>query len=125
MDVNASVDIGTNITGLLEKLAVQLGTTADKVFPWYAQQQVIEGYTNLISILFFIILGLFFAITCWFKADFENGNRYTPFCTGGIFISFTSLIIFAGYSSEILNKIYNPNIFALKSIIHDLSGLLH
>jgi len=48
MEANVSVDVGQNITGLLEKLAVQMGTTVDKVFPWYVNQAYIEGCTTIL-----------------------------------------------------------------------------
>ena len=58
MDVNAKVDIGQNLTSLLERLAQQIGTTADKVFPWYVQQAYIEGVTTLVAVAVLLIASI-------------------------------------------------------------------
>lgn len=42
--MNTQIDVGKDIADLLEKLAQQIGTTVDKVFPWLITQAQIEGY---------------------------------------------------------------------------------
>ena len=43
MDANVSIDLGKNMTMLVQQLASQIGVMADKVFPWYIKQSVLEG----------------------------------------------------------------------------------
>lgn len=88
MDINASVDIGKNLTGLIEKLAAQIGTTADKVYPWYVQQAYLEGVTTLVTIAIVIpILSITFALAVRSKlwsGQYENQPTVAFFVSGVI-----------------------------------------
>jgi hypothetical protein len=56
VDAGVALDVGENITMLIEKLAAQIGTTVDQIFPWYVKQQVVEGYTAVAIVLGFLAL---------------------------------------------------------------------
>jgi predicted membrane channel-forming protein YqfA (hemolysin III family) len=116
--VAASIDIGDNQTQLLGKLAAQIGTTADKIFPWYVKQQVFEGWLHLLTA---VTLLVFFAILIrinFRKADFGgDGNRHAVV----LFISSVALFISL---SNFVTQIVNPNYHALQAITSDMAKLL-
>lgn len=124
MDVNASVDVGPNITALLEKLATQIGTTADKVFPWYIKQQVLEGWIWLGLSGSALLIGVALAIVSWGKADFEDGNRYTPLCIVGGILAICGFLFVVFGTQTAVTQIMNPNYYALKSITADMARLV-
>jgi putative Mn2+ efflux pump MntP len=123
--VSASIDIGQNVTSLIEKLAHQIGTTVDKVFPWYVKQQVMEGWMYIITAVLAILLGwMMFAIS-FKKADFDEGNRYiAPAITGLILLAFGCVFLLSGLSSSV-TKICNPEYHALTAMTADMVKLLH
>ena len=81
-----SVDLGDNLTNLIEQLAIQIGTTADKIFPWYVQQQVIEGWTKAGIFAFLIGASTLTVIISMTKADYDSGNvpAFLSLIFGGI-----------------------------------------
>lgn len=125
MDVNAKIDVGDNITVLLEKLAAQIGTTADKVFPWYVKQQVLEGYIWMSLSLSALFLGAILAIASWGKADFDGpGNRYSMLAGFGV-VLFVFGFIFSVFGAQgAITQIINPNYYALKSMTSDMAKLI-
>lgn len=123
MDIKASVDIGDNITGLLEKLAAQIGTTADKVFPWYVQQAQLEGITCLAALGLFGLVALIIFLLNIRKADLENGNRYAA---GVVISAGLGFFVVFGFSVEGVDgvrKILNPNYYAMKMMTRDVGRL--
>ena len=58
--------------------------TADKVFPWYVKQSMIEGYTFLIISVTALVLGILAIFFSHSKVDFEEGNRYVPIFVSGV-----------------------------------------
>jgi len=72
--MEGKIDVGHNIVNLVTGLANQIGTTADKVFPWYVQQQYIEGvfFVTILALIFFV--SVFSCLFSWKGADFEHGN---------------------------------------------------
>ena len=132
MDVNAKIDVGDNITVLLEKLAAQIGTTADKVFPWYVKQQVLEGHIWMSLSLSALFLGAILAIASWGKADFDGpGNRYFMLAGFGVVLFVFGFIfsvfgfIFSVFGAQgAITQIINPNYYALKSMTSDMAKLI-
>lgn len=121
--VKASIDVGDNIQHLVEKLAQQIGTTADKVFPWYVKQQILEGIMffvmDFIAFTFGIVLIYLFR-----KASFEQESKETVFLSiGYVFIGLGFIFLFIGSVTSIA-KIMNPNLYALQSMIKDMSILV-
>ena len=119
------LDIGKNMVDLLEKLAVNIGTTADKIFPWYLNQQFIEGCL-LILMPLILIIG-FGSILLIFKrkADFGynwNTEAYVVLMSAVIVsISFLVFILSIGQS---VSQVFNPEYHAFKTLTYDLSKLL-
>ena len=121
--VKASLDVGENITALLEKLAHQIGTTADQVFPWYVKQSVLEGWLFWASISAAVIIGLTIFIPSFKRADFRKGNKYAVTTIIGGFVLILTIITFFLGGSQAITHISNPNYHALGAIVADLSKL--
>ena len=118
-----SVDVGPNITSLLERLAQQIGTTADKVFPWYVQQAQIEGMTALIAILIaaFVLVPTFFVSIS--KIGGPKEDTYGPIAfISGVLLLFT-LIGGTFEGVEAARKMMNPNYYAVKMLTRDIGRL--
>ena len=121
MDI--TVDAGPNITSMLERLAQQIGTTADMVFPWYVNQAHLEGITTLIGLgiawsLFICLI----SIGLW-KGDFEKGNRYATITVISCVLGFFTLVGSAFEGADAARKIMNPNYYAVKMLTYDLGRL--
>jgi hypothetical protein len=123
--VDINVDVGRNLTSLVERLAQQIGTTADKVYPWYVQQAYLEGVSSLVTLsLFLLVFGTIFA-ACLRKADFRDHqfNRYAFMCLIAGAISFFTLLIGAIDGTEAARKLMNPNYYAVKMLTRDIGQL--
>ncbi|MDD2679537.1 MAG: hypothetical protein PHO03_01865 [Candidatus Omnitrophica bacterium] len=121
--VKASIDIGDNITKLIQQLAVQIGTTADKVFPWYVKQQIVFAYTSLaVFTIGLVILGVIFWKN-YLKADFEYVDRNAVFAiiSGALFLS--ALIFLVISFSTLLSQIINPEYYAMRELAGHLAEL--
>lgn len=126
MDV--SVDIGGNLTSLVERLAQQIGVTAEQVFPWYVQQAYIEGCVFLI--LFAAILVLAISLFTWgaFRFDKEGFGNALPSASfflllaGGLMLFGLLMSAATGLSSAI-TKVANPNYHAMKMLTRDIGKL--
>ena len=121
--MEGKVDIGQNIADLVTGLAQQIGTTADKVFPWYVQQQYIEGvfFVVVIALIIFISASL-----CLFSvkgADFENGNtKAVVFIAAGV-IGALAIFVFILGGRHAISQIINPNYHAVHCMLKDFSNL--
>lgn len=122
--VKAGVDIGDNLTQLLEKLAHQIGTTADKVFPWYVQQQILSGIVGLIWTAVIFAIGLFLYRAAINKAEWSDYNRYTFFSVVGVVIMSLAFICIMFNTEDSIKQIMNPNYYALKAMTNDMAKLL-
>lgn len=126
MDINASVDIGKNLTGLIEKLAAQIGTTADKVFPWYVQQAANEGLTTLIATSALLLLSVSFLIGGLVMVGSETREKRDV--GGGMaFISGVVLVcvltIGMVEAVEAARKLMNPNYYAMTMMTRDIGRM--
>ena len=125
MEANVSVDVGQNITGLLEKLATQIGTTVDKVFPWYVQQVYIEGWTTILLTILFLFVGIMFLLICYKITDkFQEENIGILFGGAGGCIIFLVLLIGVIESGKAISQIMNPNYHAMKMITKDVGSMV-
>ena len=126
MDINATVDVGDNITSMLERLAGQLGTTADKVFPWYVEQSVLQGWTTLIAIgAALVVFSIVFAIS-FPKAKFSYGQENKAMVVSiasGIAMSISVLAVFME-GLDAVRQIKNPNYYAMKMLTQDIGRLV-
>ena len=122
-EIKASVDVGDGISTLLTKLAEKIGTSVDQVFPWYVNQQVIEGWVFL-SVATVIILVLLAATTySRKKADFDIENAFTL-----LFVVLSGLFLlaisgFALGASDAVSKILNPEYHAVHQLLKDVGRL--
>lgn len=125
MKVEASVDIGSNLTSLLERLAQQIGTTVDKVYPWYVQQAYLEGVTTIVAILAFIVVcavAFGFGLRWAMKAhDFHEGHAAA--CVIPAIALAATLLIAALEGTTAVRKIMNPNFYAMQMLTADIGRL--
>ena len=127
MDINASIDVGKNVAELLTRLASQIGVAADKVFPWYVQQQVIEGTTRLIVWAMIALVGVFLV---GFLRNKKRGlgSYETPtpagvgFVAGVILLVMFSTYALAGAADDI-SRVLNPGYHAMQAITKDIARL--
>ena len=126
MEIDTTIDIGKNMTELLEKLAVNIGTTADKIFPWYLNQQLIEGILFIIILLSLSIICLSVAYIFHKKSDYSK--NYWQFTEYVALVSFIFGVLFcfslAAGSTTAISQIFNPEYYAFKILTKDLSRLL-
>lgn len=124
MDINAKIDVGNNVTALVEKLAGQIGTTADKVFPWYVQQAQVEGWTTIMALaVALVVFGFVFVILVW-KADYEKGNAPAVLSViSGIALAFTVAGVFFD-GTEAVRKIQNPSYYAMTMMTRDIGRMV-
>lgn len=123
--MKASIDLGENVTNLLEKLAVQIGTTTDKVFPWYVKQQVIEGWCWLTISGGVFLVGLIIALSCIRPS--LNKKDPEPYITVIIIAAMASvvgLLFFLFGMGGAVTQITNPEYHALRALTSDLSKLV-
>lgn len=122
--VQASVDIGDNITHLLGKLADKIGTTADQVYPWYVTQQALEGYGHLLAFFLVFVIAIPIFLFTVKKADPIRENKELFMAViSGVIAGIASLIFITNLTS-IITDIFNPNLGAFKSLTRDMSRLV-
>lgn len=121
--MKVELDVGNNITSLIERLAAQIGTTADKVFPWYVQQAQLEGITTLVTIaVLLMVLAPAFAYSLR-NADTQTGEKYIFLAAGtGIALGFTCLIS-TFEAPQSVRQILNPNYYAMKMMTRDIARM--
>ena len=120
--MNATVDIGNNLTALVERLAAQIGTTADQVFPWYVQQQLIVGWTHLIMLALGWVAGLTLIACFYRKANGHTGEGMAPVIAGTILCILT-LMFTIGESSSALGQVLNPQFGAMHALAFDIGRM--
>lgn len=125
MEAKVSLDTGENITKLLEKLANQIGTTVDKVFPWYVKQAIIEGYTFFIVLGITLIIGSVVVLVTRKEAIFKEyeWNFYATVNLIGYIILGINIAILAFGAGYNIAKIINPEYHAMSDITNQLGRL--
>jgi len=125
-----AVDMGDNFTKLFQQLANQIGTTVDKIFPWFVKQQIIEGWCGLTITTLILIVGFLLLIFNFRKRNFEESRTsYIP-------INFNSCLVIIGWimfgigflafsigSTYWIGKIINPEYAAVQDLIQQLSKI--
>lgn len=121
MNVSATIDVGKNVQSLLEKLAEQIGTTVEQVWPWMVKAQVVEAYTGIALALAALVVG-----SILFSLGMRGGRRADNFdkpgvyllelIPGGLMLVISVFAIFAGTTTWI-QQINNPQYCALKELI--------
>lgn len=123
MKVEASVDIGNNLTSLLERLAQQIGTTADKVFPWYVQQAYLEGVTALVVLAIFLCILVPIFVVCAKKFNIEEFSIANIGAAVSGFALLLCLVIGGVEGADAVRKIVNPNYYAMQMLTRDVGRL--
>lgn len=117
------------ITMLLEKLAVQLGTTVEYLWSVLVKQALISGITNLVLYLLLIIAII--AELRWFKfftenydelCDDGNENAYGAGLIIGAFMLMVCAIIAVINLESTLASFFNPEYWALQKVLSQLGG---
>lgn len=122
MDVK--VDVGDNLTSLLERLAQQIGTTADQVFPWYVAQVWYDGvFTIAILVLFLVILLSVFCIGLWRFSRDNNDDIGAGMAVVSSVLLVLLFIIGASEGKIAATKILNPNYHAVSMLSQDIGKL--
>jgi fumarate reductase subunit D len=126
VDVNAKVDIGGNLTSLLERLAQQIGTTVDKVYPWYVQQAHNEGITALIAFVLLLLIAMTFFLIGFAAVGSENREKRDlgggmAFVSGLVLILLLTFGVFEAVTA--VRKIMNPNFYAMGMLTNDIGKL--
>jgi hypothetical protein len=120
MMTEVSVDVGPNAKELIERLAQQIGATADQVFPWYVQQQIIEGWTTLVVLGIFLVVSIVAFSMSLRKADWSEGNAASVLSIlSGLLLAFSV----AGVPLEgvdAVRQVLNPKYYAVKVILQQV-----
>ena len=118
MNVSATIDIGKNITALLEKLAAQIGVTVDKVWPWLIKQQVIEGwmFVLILAAVVSVALPSFLAGAVLMRKSSEEVLPFALTLVSGLLLM-ACLFVGVGGLSSAVTKINNPEYAALRDLI--------
>lgn len=121
MNEQITVELGTNVTNLFEKLAAQIGTTIDKVYPLYVAQQVNEAVINM---SFTLIALLITSLMVFFSHKKATFTKDTTIYDVVLLVGFVSMIMSAivtviGFPYWI-KQIINPEYYAISDLIAQL-----
>jgi len=117
------LDVGQNLTELLQRLAEKIGTTTDKIFPWYVKQQVLEGYTSIVIILSLLTASIMIMAYNYKKANWSDSgfNQHSTITLAGSLVAVMIIFALILNGSEYITQILNPNYHALHNLLKDLS----
>lgn len=122
-EIKASVDVGDGVSTLLTKLAEKIGTSVDQVFPWYVNQQVIEGWVFLAVATVAILLLSTMTIYSYKRSDFDNENVFVLLFTISTVVTFIAMVACTTGVSGSVSKILNPEYHAVRELIKDVGKL--
>ena len=119
--MDLTLDVGKNITGLIQQLANQIGVTADKVFPWYVKQSMIEGYWFFGISILIALIGLSILICGITRKEKDDAKSIMT----AISCMLIFLVIFVNClgGADALGKIINPEYYAMKEIIYHIGKM--
>jgi hypothetical protein len=118
------LDTGKNLTALLERLAQQVGTTTEQIFPWYVQQSYNEGMTNLATFAVAFIGSLAFFLYAFPKTNWDDGNRYLPMTLAAGLMLLSSILIGAPFIPDSVRKMINPNYYAMQKLTTHIGSMV-
>lgn len=131
-------DVSAAIGEAINNLSSKLGVASEHVYGVLVKQQVIEAISHLVVLSFFILLFLFSVKYLFLKVFMsiyrEKVEKYPrmedAFNTvriiiwvGVIIATITLCIVFVVVVPEAIQKIINPEYFALKDILNQISRL--
>jgi hypothetical protein len=132
MTNTVSMEVGSNVSVLLRDLAVGLGTTVEKVWPWYVKQAYISGYYTLTIIGIFSVLaviGLSVTLVGRVRGEMfteKNGNDLSGM--GILFILSCVLCVFLFVAllidgKRVATNLLNPEYMAMQKITEHIGQL--
>ena len=124
-NVNASIDIGKNITSILEKLADKIGTTVDKIFPWYIKQELYSSYISICVMIFVLFASGITMYKTNKNSDWNEASNINNWIVtiSGIIFTITLLVFIFSITSNI-TTILNPEYAAMKRLFSDMEPFL-
>lgn len=122
---NLNVDLGENVLHLLEEFSKTIGTTADKVFPWFVNDQLICGYVSLITPLIIMLICFILIKSNLKKTDWEDMNLNGGIVVACSTISAIAFMVFTCSLPSSLSSILNPQYGAIKNLIYTLSRFVN
>lgn len=122
---NLNVDLGENVLHLLEEFSKTIGTTADKVFPWFVTKQLVDGYVSLILPLVIVLVCFIIVKINIKKTDWDTVNIHNILVVVGIAVSAITFICFVSTISDSISSILAPQYGATKDLIYTLSRLVN
>jgi hypothetical protein len=120
------IDIGENITKVLDVLSSKLGTTADHLMQVYVRQTMIEGWGFMIMSLLFIII---LSVAIFFfnkKANFgvNDWNFHATIVFVCFLAAFITIIVFVCNATDAYSKIVNPEAYAFQYFTKNVGTLI-
>ena len=119
--MQTTVDIGNNLASLISQLAAQIGTTTDKVFPWYVQQQLIEGWVFLCMMGALLVISLILLAGIG-KVDSHSGKGMPRVIVGGLVGGFVFMACIANLNTAVA-QVLNPQYGAMKAMARDIGQM--
>lgn len=118
-----TVDVGKNVLALIEKLATQIGTTVDQVFPWFVAQASIEGWMMIfVPIVSIVVFGILFYFL------FNRANRTRDEGDGilamlvGIVFAISVIVSFFSIPNGTM-RVLNPNFYAMQELSNTVRNM--
>jgi hypothetical protein len=99
------------------------GTAADKIFPWYVQQQIIEGWTYTVVTCVLAVAAVI--LLRHFKtANFDEGNGSAILAIIGAMLAGVVTLATAMTAPDTIGKIINPEYAAMRDLSRDVGRLV-
>ena len=127
MDANVTIDVGNNVTKMLEALASKIGITVEQIYPMYVKQAVISGWTTIGVVVglvtLFSIITTILMLSGKYSKDSESKEGF--FVCGTVMFAITVFVIIIGSfeTAGAIKKINNPEYYATKEIISEIQRL--
>lgn len=122
MKVEATVDVGNNLTSLIQQLAQQIGIAADKVFPWYVQQAYLQGITTAVAlVLAVVVFGVLFTLVVK-KADWDSEGWIAASVFSGVVFAIAVGSAFVCGPQQV-RKMLNPQFYAVTMLAEDIGKM--
>lgn len=112
------------VVGLLEKLAEQLGTTVEYLWPVLVQQQKMRGIIEAVVILLALVVTGIIARIQYKKVKADGWNSDPLICAAAIsFVVFSAVLLYCFVSANnVITHITNPEYWALRDLLRMLKG---
>jgi hypothetical protein len=123
-NINVSADIGPNVDAILRDLASKMGLTIEELRPYYVAQATVESgtYKTVYRIMIITLLVLLvLAVVTLFLGD---GDAVGPAWGAFLIVFAICAIVFLASFGDYRMATYNPELWAVKSMVRDATGLV-